>query len=129
MSRPRRHNPPKSKTAPANRGLPLDASRESLPVVVHTSADDIARKIDAGGRAHDGETNAAPGGPERTVRKGHAAQVVMEILDLHAPLRHKHPFQASTSRPSGAHLRKRTRCRCAGLETRWEEMYSRYWIE
>src|ERR1700676_574774 len=68
-----------------------------VPLEVHASADDIARKFGAGRRAHDGGTTSSGertgGRHERTVGKGHAAQVVMEILNLRAPLPCTHHFK------------------------------------
>ena len=65
-----------------------------------------------------GGTTASGAGTrhEWSIGKGHAAQVVIEILDLGAPPRCKQPFRAGAGRPSDARLRNRTGCRCAALD-------------
>ena len=104
------------RTAIGNRGRQAC----SIPVVVQADTDDVALEVGGGAGIHDGGATSSDEGTdarhEWSVGKGHAAQVVIEILDLRAPPRRKQPFRASAGRPSDPRLRNCTGCRCGGLE-------------
>ena len=62
-----------------------DRSRKG-EAIVQAGADDVAVEARAGGGSADGDGNATNGVHQRAHVKGHAAEVIIEIFDLEAPV-------------------------------------------
>ena len=74
-------------------------------VIVHADADNIAIEARLGDGVDPGSER--PCGVEiqqGAVAVSYAAEIVIEIFDLEAPIGKEHPFETAASRPAGARI-------------------------
>lgn len=82
-----------------------DRRRSRVEVIVQAGADDVAPEACRSAGSDDGEGFAFEiEAPQRAETKGCAAEIVIEIFDLQAPIGREQPFAAASGRPAGARI-------------------------